>query len=86
MSRLRGFFGLGCGENGLIGDYRAYTSVESCVREGGEIDWIMATASDSKGVLPMWTQKMALPGAISKDVGLFVKWCEEERKKKTEGK
>ncbi|RMZ82937.1 hypothetical protein DV737_g1809, partial [Chaetothyriales sp. CBS 132003] len=39
-----------------------------------EIDWLMATASDAKGVLPMWMQKLALPGTLPKDVGYFVKW------------
>lgn len=38
------------------------------------IEWIMATASDAKGWLPMWAQKLGVPGAIVKDVGLFVKW------------
>ena len=33
----------------------------------------MAVASDASGVLPMWAQKMGLPGAIAKDVGLFFK-------------
>ena len=33
----------------------------------------MAVASDASGVLPMWAQKMGLPGAITKDVGLFFK-------------
>ena len=42
--------------------------------DGEEIDWIMATASDAKGVLPMWMQKLALPGAVPKDVEYFIKW------------
>ena len=33
----------------------------------------MAVASDASGALPMWAQKMGLPGAIAKDVGLFLK-------------
>lgn len=40
----------------------------------------MGTASDAKGVLPMPIQKSALPGAIAKDVGLFMKWMSEKRK------
>ncbi|KAF2474525.1 uncharacterized protein BDR25DRAFT_340335 [Lindgomyces ingoldianus] len=30
--------------------------------------WTMATASDAKGVLPLWVQKKAVPDAIAKDV------------------
>jgi Protein of unknown function (DUF3074) len=57
-----------------------YTAVETCTLrkksagEGEEIDWIMATASDTKGNLPMWVQKLALPGAVPKDVSYFTKW------------
>jgi hypothetical protein len=39
-----------------------------------EIEWIMATASDAKGVLPMWIQKTSVPSAVAKDVGYFLKW------------
>ena len=34
----------------------------------------MTTASDAKGWLPMWVQKLGVPGAVVKDVGLFMKW------------
>ena len=57
-----------------------YTAVETCTLrrkkrgDGEEIDWIMATASDAKGILPMWMQKLALPGAVPKDVAFFTKW------------
>lgn len=44
-----------------------------------DIEWIMATTSDAKGWLPMWAQKMGVPGAVVKDVGLFVKWVSEHR-------
>ena len=36
------------------------------------IDWVMATASDAKGWLPMWMQKLGVPSAVVKDVGLFM--------------
>ena len=42
--------------------------------EGHEVEWIMATASDAKGNLPMWMQKMSLPGMVPKDVSYFMKW------------
>jgi len=60
-----------------------YTAVEVVRqrrdRDSGsrEIEWIMATASDAKGNLPMWLQKMSLPGAIAKDVGFFLKWIKD---------
>lgn len=34
----------------------------------------MATASHAKGNIPMAMQRMGVPGAIAKDVGLFLKW------------
>ena len=60
----------------------AYTSVER-IRKlpgSGEIEWIMATASDARGVLPMWVQTMAVPGQIARDVPLFLSWIAKERK------
>ncbi|KAI5466372.1 hypothetical protein BGZ63DRAFT_376061 [Mariannaea sp. PMI_226] len=58
----------------------AYTSIEM-VREtsGGEIEWIMGTASNAKGYLPMWMQRMAVPGQIAKDVDMFMDWVAAER-------
>ncbi len=46
-----------------------------------EITWTMATASDAKGWLPMWMQKLGVPGAVIKDVGLVMKWLQERRGK-----
>ena len=52
-----------------------YNAIETTyIDEKGEIDWTMATASDAKGALPMFAQKMGIPGAIVKDVGFFMKW------------
>lgn len=53
-----------------------YAAVETVRRdkEKGEVEWIMATASDAKGNLPMWMQKMGIPGAVVKDVAYFMKW------------
>ncbi|KUI67348.1 hypothetical protein VM1G_02731 [Cytospora mali] len=60
----------------------AYAAVERVRRlPGGEIEWVMATASDAKGVLPMWVQTRAIPGQIAKDVGLFLGWIAKEREK-----
>ncbi len=45
----------------------------------GKIEWIMATASDARGVLPIWVQTRAVPGEIAKDVGFFLGWIARER-------
>jgi hypothetical protein len=50
--------------------------------EAGKIEWLMATASDAGGVLPMWVQNMAMPSVVWKDVPLFLKWIAEERQKR----
>jgi Protein of unknown function (DUF3074) len=42
--------------------------------EDGRIEWTMATASDTRGNLPMFLQKPNLPGAVAKDVGFFMNW------------
>ncbi|KAI9739496.1 MAG: hypothetical protein M1834_006211 [Cirrosporium novae-zelandiae] len=58
----------------------AYASVERVTQiqdpnnSSTKNDWAMATTSDARGYLPMFAQKLALPGAINKDVGLFVGW------------
>lgn len=39
-----------------------------------EIEWVMATASHARGNIPMAFQRMGVPRAIVKDVGLFLKW------------
>lgn len=58
-----------------------YTSIERCrMMDTGETEWIMATASDAKGNLPMWMQRMGTPGAVVKDVGLFMEWIAKQRK------
>lgn len=60
-----------------------YVSVERCEHEeNGHVKWMMATASDAKGVLPMWMQKMGVPAAVVKDVGLLVDWLDKRRKAK----
>ncbi|KAF4445391.1 hypothetical protein F53441_10841 [Fusarium austroafricanum] len=60
----------------------AYTSVER-IREvdDGSVEWVMGTASDAKGLVPMWAQKLGLSGAIAKDVGMFMEWIGKERLK-----
>ena len=61
-----------------------YVSIERCeVLDGGaKVQWQMGTASDARGVLPLWVQKMAVPGAIVKDVSFFMEWIENRRKGK----
>jgi hypothetical protein len=59
----------------------AYVSIERIriLPSSGEIEWIMATASDAKGVLPQWMQNMAVPGQVAHDVDLFLKWIPSQR-------
>lgn len=61
-----------------------YCSIErgELVDGGGRVKWQMATASDAKGILPMSVQKMAVPGAVVKDVGLFIGWTAKRRQGK----
>lgn len=57
-----------------------YTSIERCqMLPDQNIEWVMATASDAKGWLPMWAQKMGVPSAVVKDVGLFIGWVKTKR-------
>ncbi|KAM0489135.1 hypothetical protein ACHAP7_000190 [Fusarium lateritium] len=60
----------------------AYTSIER-VREldNRNLEWIMGTASDARGLVPMWAQKLGLPGAVAKDVSMFMEWIGKERLK-----
>lgn len=68
----------------VVGAYAAVERVRRVCGEGGskaEVEWVMATASDAKGVLPMWVQTKAVPGQVAKDVKLFLGWVDGERKK-----
>ncbi|KAK0656107.1 hypothetical protein B0T16DRAFT_317549 [Cercophora newfieldiana] len=58
-----------------------YASVERIRKFGGDggIEWIMATASDARGVLPTWVQTSAVPGQIAKDVPKFLAWAATRR-------
>ncbi|KAI3401920.1 hypothetical protein diail_6479 [Diaporthe ilicicola] len=69
----------------VIGAYVSVERVRKLPRQGeenGKIEWVMATASDAKGILPMFVQTKAIPGAIAKDVGMFLGWIDKERGKK----
>ncbi|EPE29280.1 hypothetical protein GLAREA_00440 [Glarea lozoyensis ATCC 20868] len=59
----------------------SYTSIERVrvLPDSGDIEWIMATASNAKGVLPQFVQNMAVPGAIAKDVEFFMSWIPTQR-------
>jgi hypothetical protein len=58
-----------------------YSSVERIKLDGEDIIWEMATASDAGGNIPEVMTKLALPSQIAKDVGFFLGWVEENRKK-----
>ncbi|POS71919.1 hypothetical protein DHEL01_v209686 [Diaporthe helianthi] len=65
----------------------AYVSVERVRRlpgqgeDNGKIEWIMATASDAKGILPLFLQTKAVLSQVAKDVGMFLGWIDKERAK-----
>lgn len=63
----------------------SYASVERIrvLPNNGEIEWIMATASDAGGVLPQWMQNLAVPGKVAKDVDMFLAWIPSTRSKPT---
>lgn len=64
----------------LIMNPRVYTSIERCIlRADHDIEWIMATTSDAKGCLPLWIQRMGIPGAIFKDVKFLLEWILKKR-------
>lgn len=69
----------------VVGAYAAVERVKKEESGRGDVEWIMATASDAKGVLPMWVQTKAVPGQIAKDVALFLGWIEGERKGSNSG-
>ncbi|KAL2074273.1 hypothetical protein VTL71DRAFT_8051 [Oculimacula yallundae] len=59
----------------------AYASIERIriLPSNGEIEWIMATASDAGGILPQWMQNLAVPAAVAKDVEMFMAWIPSQR-------
>ncbi|EME48638.1 hypothetical protein DOTSEDRAFT_67621 [Dothistroma septosporum NZE10] len=61
-----------------------YCSIErgELIEAGTKTRWQMATASDAGGNLPMFLQKLGVPGAVVKDVGLVIDWCEKRRQGK----
>lgn len=71
-------------KNVVVGAYVAVERIR-VLPNIGDIEWIMATASDARGILPQWVQNMAVPGAIAKDVELFISWMESERSKAKAG-
>lgn len=58
-----------------------YVSVERIRQtETGQIEWLMATASNAGGAIPQWMQNMAVPNEVAKDVELFMSWIERRRR------
>lgn len=61
-----------------------YAAVERFQRVGGDVEWVMATASRAGGVLPGWVQDLSVPGVVAKDVDLYLKWEAEQRVRRAE--
>ncbi|PBP27403.1 hypothetical protein BUE80_DR001670 [Diplocarpon rosae] len=59
----------------------AYVSIERIrmIPGSGEVEWMMATASDARGVLPQWMQNLAVPAKVAKDVEMFLAWIPSQR-------
>ncbi|KAG0651128.1 hypothetical protein D0Z07_2603 [Hyphodiscus hymeniophilus] len=59
----------------------AYAAIERVriLPSNGDVEWIMATASNAGGVLPQWMQNLAVPGAVAKDVEMFMSWISDQR-------
>lgn len=57
-----------------------YTSIERVVGQEKGIEWVMGTVSDARGGLPSWLQKLSVPNAVAKDVGMFMEWISSQRK------
>jgi hypothetical protein len=63
----------------VVGSYASVERVRKLPGLGGDVEWVMATASDAGGGLPMWVQALAVPGQIAKDVPFFLAWMARER-------
>lgn len=70
-------------ERVLVGPLPSANDETAVIKVGeNQIMWEMATVSDAKGRIPSTMQKMAIPGQIAKDVGLFLGWVERNRRNK----
>ncbi|KAI1253500.1 hypothetical protein MGN70_005708 [Eutypa lata] len=65
----------------LVAVYVSVERVRTLPGGGRGVEWLMATASDARGVLPAWVQNMAMPAVIWKDVPLFLGWIAKERER-----
>ncbi|KAI3323444.1 hypothetical protein HD806DRAFT_496690 [Xylariaceae sp. AK1471] len=73
-------YGKLCNEAGVQLGF--YVSIERIRKlDGGRIEWLLGTASDAAGNLPLWIQDKALGGIVWKDVPLFLGWIAKEREK-----
>ncbi|KAF2456636.1 hypothetical protein BDY21DRAFT_345681 [Lineolata rhizophorae] len=77
--RQAGASGAGRGQM-VVGEYVSVERITRVEQDGKKhVRWEMATASDAKGWLPAGMQKLGIPGAIRKDVGLFLRWTADRR-------
>lgn len=63
----------------------AYTSIERIrvLPSNGDIEWVMATASNAGGILPQWIQNLSVPGILPRDVEMFMDWVAGRRSDKS---
>lgn len=57
-------------------------STDMVLPSNGEIEWVMATASDAAGALPQWIQNISVPGILPKDVEMFMSSVDGRRSDK----
>ncbi|KIY43447.1 hypothetical protein FISHEDRAFT_53581 [Fistulina hepatica ATCC 64428] len=57
-----------------------YVSVERLVeKENGHVEWMMATSSNSGGLIPTWLANSSVPGQIADDVPHFLEYLRESK-------
>ncbi|QSZ28538.1 hypothetical protein DSL72_003036 [Monilinia vaccinii-corymbosi] len=75
-------FAVYAGDQSLV--VAAYAAVEKIhILPTGEIEWIMATAADGNSSAPRWIQEFMIKRAVRKDVGMYMEWVNEERRRRT---
>ncbi|KAF9448018.1 hypothetical protein P691DRAFT_792951 [Macrolepiota fuliginosa MF-IS2] len=65
-------------EEGVRGYYVSVERVKQL--ENGNVEWRMATSSDTGGLIPKFIADLQMPKAISEDVPHFLHWVEKQPK------
>lgn len=57
-----------------------FSAVERLEYDGEDLQWLMTTCSDAKGLVPLWLAKRGLNSAVAKDVPSFMNWVLKKSK------